>query len=161
MYWSDGNTIPVITFAVSQTDTLTELALGVSGTTQTLQFVFKIVPSETTTTFVSSPISGINGGDFGMIWMSALQPVYAQEVAKMGTAGVALPRITGFDFLFDQAKITIEDGFVAVLTDVKHVSDTGLLYLLSKPQMAIDLGIAPPASESAIRNPDAGKSPHQ
>jgi hypothetical protein len=133
-----GNTIPVITFDVSQTDVLQAFQLGISGTTQTLQFVFQIVAPLTTTKFLSSSIPGIDGGDFGFIWNFVLQPVYGNVVAAMGKAGVALPRMKGFDFLFDKASITLASGYAGVLADVKHVSDGGLLYLLSKPLVRFD-----------------------
>jgi LBP / BPI / CETP family, C-terminal domain len=133
-----GVTIPVITFNVSQTDVLQAFVLGVSGTTQTLQFGFQIVTPLTTTEFVSSTIAGIDSGDFGFIWNFALQPVYAIEVAKIGQAGVALPRIHGFDFLFNNATITLESGYANVLTDVKHVADNGVKYLMSKKLIELD-----------------------
>jgi hypothetical protein len=133
-----GVTIPVITFNVSQTDVLQAFVLAVSGTTQTLQFAFQIVTPLTTTKFISSTIPGINGGDFGFIWNFALQPVYAIEVAKIGQAGVALPRIQGFDFLFNNATITLVPGYANVLTDVQHVTDSGVKYLMSKKLMEID-----------------------
>jgi len=133
-----GVTIPVITFDVSQTDVLQAFVLGVSGTTQTLQFAFQIVTPLTTTQFISSTIPGIDGGDFGLIWNFALQPVYATEVAKIGQAGVPLPRIQGFDFLFKNATITLVPGYANVLTDVQHVTDSGVKYLMSKKLVEID-----------------------
>lgn len=134
----DGKTIPVITFDVSQTDVLQDFVLGVSGTTQTLQFAFQIVTDLTTTKFVSSTIPGIDSGDFGTIWNWVLQPVFGTEVEKIGQAGVALPRIKGFDFLFEKATVTLEQGYAAVLADVQYVSDDGVLYLLSKRLVELD-----------------------
>ncbi|MCU1266500.1 MAG: hypothetical protein JWM21_2818 [Acidobacteria bacterium] len=133
-----GVTIPVITFDVSQTDVLQAFVLGISGTTQTLQFAFQIVSPLTTTTFVSSPIPGINGGDFTVIWNWVLQPVYATEVAKIGQAGVALPRIQGFNFLFNNATITLAPGYANVLSDVQYAADDGVKYLMSKQLVEID-----------------------
>ncbi|MBC7570099.1 MAG: hypothetical protein H7319_10250 [Spirosoma sp.] len=129
---SNGQTIPVITFDLTETDVLQAFKLGITGTTQTLQFAFQIVPALTKTTFVSSTLQGVNGGDFAFIWNWVLQSVYATVVAKMGQAGVALPRIPGFSFLFDQATITLETGYASVLTDVQHVTDPGVMYLMSK-----------------------------
>lgn len=122
----DGTTVPVITFSVSQTDVLQAFQLGISGSAQSLKFAFQIIPGLTTTTFVSSTVAGIDTGDFGFIWNLALQPAYAATVAKMGQAGVALPRIPGFDFLFDQAVVTVQPGFVDVLTDVQHTTDPAM-----------------------------------
>jgi hypothetical protein len=133
-----GNTIPVITFDISETDVLQAFVLGISGTTQTLQFAFQIVQPLTTSTFVSSSIPGINSGDFGFIWNFVLQTVYATEVAKIGQAGVALPRIQGFNFLFNNATITLQPGYANVLCDVQYVTDDGVKYLMSKKLFQID-----------------------
>ena len=128
-----GAQIPVITFEVEQTDVLQEFALGVSGAAQTLGFAFQIIPELTQATFISSPISGIDGGDFGFIWNMVLQPEYAQVLAAIGQAGVALPRIPNFDFVFSEAVITLNSGYVSVVTDVQHTADAGrVMYLASK-----------------------------
>jgi hypothetical protein len=135
---SGSSTIPVITFNVSETDVLQTFVLGITGTTQTLQFAFQLVPALTTTTFISSSIPAINSGDFTFIWNPVLQPVYVLEVQKMGQAGVALPRIQGFDFLFQNASITLQPGYASVLADVQHVADSGVKYLMSKKLVEID-----------------------
>ena len=116
-----GTPTPVVTFDVAQTDVLDNFTLGVSGQTQTLRFAFVTIPSATTTTFVSSTIRGINEGNFAMEWRTALEPVYALVVDDIGQKGVPLPRIPGFDFVFSGATVTIEPGWVNVLTDVQHV----------------------------------------
>ena len=100
---------------------LDNFTLGVSGQTQTLRFAFVTIPSATTTTFVSSTIRGINEGNFAMEWRTALEPVYALVVDDIGQKGVPLPRIPGFDFMLSGATVTIEPGWVNVLTDVQHV----------------------------------------
>lgn len=129
---SGGQTVPVITFDVAETDVLQAFVLGVAGTTQTLQFQFQIVQPLTSTQFVSSTIPGVSSADWSFIYNWVLQPVFADEVAKMGENGVALPRVTGFNFLFTGATITLQPGYAAVLTDVQYVSDTGVAYLASK-----------------------------
>ena len=58
-----------------------------------------------------------------MIWNFSLQMVYATELAAIGRAGVALPRIPSFDFLFSDAVITLEDGYASIVTDVQHAKD--------------------------------------
>jgi hypothetical protein len=133
-----AKTIPVITFDVSETDILQAFVLGISGTTQTLQFAFQIVQPLTTSKFVSSSIPSINSGDFSFIWNFVLQTVYATEVAKIGQAGVALPRMQGFDFLSNNATITLQPGYANVLCDVQYVTDDGIKYLMSKKLLQID-----------------------
>lgn len=129
---SGGQTVPVITFDVTETDVLQAFKLGVAGTTQTLQFYFQIVQPLTTTQFVSSTIPGVNSADWSFIYNWVLQPVFADEVAKMGENGVALPRVSGFNFLFTGATVTLQPGYAAVLTDVQYASDAGVAYLASK-----------------------------
>jgi hypothetical protein len=148
---SGGQTIPVITFNLVETDVLQAFVLGIAGTTQTLQFAFQLVPSLTTTTFVSSSIAGITSGDFGFIWNWVLQTVYADQVAAMGKAGVALPRIPGFNFLFNNATVTLAAGYASVLTDVQHVTDNGTQYLMSKRLIELGDSIVPPGQPKRQR----------
>jgi hypothetical protein len=122
---------------VRQTDVLQAFQLGISGSAQSLKFGFQIIPGLTTTTFVSSTVTGIDSGDFGYIWNLALQPAYAATVAKMGQAGVALPRIPGFDFLFAEAVVTVQQGYVDVLTDVQHTTDKAMTLRLNSKLPAL------------------------
>lgn len=129
----NGQEIPVITFDVTQTDTLQNLALGHSGAAQTVMFAFQNIPELTQTQFISSSLHGVDGGDFGYIWETALQLEYTNVMAAIGQTGVALPRIANFNLLFDQAVITINNGYIEVVTDVLHTSDAGAaLYHASK-----------------------------
>src|SRR5262249_21188454 len=107
----------------------------------------QIVQGLTTTQFVSSPIPGINGGDFSFLWNFALAPVFAQVVRIMGGpvqtingkrvgGGVALPRIPPFNFVADDTLVTLAEGYVAVLANVQHPTDLDRLYYwLSKPMV--------------------------
>lgn len=133
----DGAGLPVITFDVAQTDVLQGFGLGVSGAAQSLKFAFQIIPGQTRTTFVSSTVQGVDRGDFQFIWNLALQPAYAATVAKMGQAGVALPRIPGFDFVFSDASITVQQGYVDVLTDVQHTTDRAATLRLASKLVAV------------------------
>jgi hypothetical protein len=143
-----GQTVPVLTFTVAEMDVLEDFVLGSSGTTQTLQFALQIVPAFTTAKFVSSSVPGIARGEFGYIWSWVLEPVFALVAAKIGKAGVALPRIEGFNFLFDHATITLESGYAGVLTDVKHVGDNSALYFQSKRRIQPGEPIVSPAAAS-------------
>jgi LBP / BPI / CETP family, C-terminal domain len=133
---ADGTQIPVITFDVSQTDVLQDLVLGASGAAQSLKFSFQIVPDLTATTYVSSTVNGIDKSDFTFIWNWALQPAYAATMAMIGQAGVALPRIPGFDFLFDQASLTTQAGYINVITDVLHTTDAAMTMHLASKRIA-------------------------
>ena len=124
----DGTPLPVITFDVAQTFAMQSPQLGLStaGTTQSLIFTF-VQPDDIypVPTFVSSTLPGVNNADFGDIW-NALRPNWQNTFAAIGKAGVPLPRIPGFEFLFDKASVSIEpatltaDGYVSVLTNVTY-----------------------------------------
>ena len=122
---SHGSAVTAFTFELEQTDVLQGFVLDHSGNTQTLQFQFQIVPSLTVAKLLSSTITGIDAGAFAYIWNWVLQPVFASQMNKIGKAGVALPRIAGFNFLFAQAQITLNSGYVAVLANVEHIADGG------------------------------------
>jgi hypothetical protein len=123
-----GRTVPVITFDVLQAFVMQDLQLGPSstGTTQCVIFTF-IQPEDVfpETLFVSSTLRGVNGGDFTDVW-NALRPNWQQAFSVVGTAGLPLPRIPGFDFLFDQAAVTVKpavtgaDGYISITTNLTY-----------------------------------------
>jgi hypothetical protein len=111
-------TPPNIVFNLSRTDVLQNLSLGVSGAAQTLKFDFKRVTA--TAKLVSTTVPKFDKLDFGgWIWQSVGEPAYDQELIKIGHGtGVPLPIMQGFHFLFDQAQLSIQDGYVSVLAQV-------------------------------------------
>jgi hypothetical protein len=124
-----GTAIPVITFDVAQTFLMEQLQLGQSstGTAQSVIFSFsQPMDNLPVATFVSSTIPGINGGDFADVW-NALRPNWQDVLNQVGKAGLPLPRIPGFEFLFNQATVNVVvpqvsggDGYVSVLTNVTY-----------------------------------------
>jgi hypothetical protein len=129
---SQSSAIPVVTFDIAQTYVLENLGLAISsnGTAQTITFTFS-QPFDTTptATFVSSTLPGVNNVDFGFIWM-ALAANWMQVLSDIGKAGVPLPRIPSFNFLFDQAQLTVvppaggATGYVNVVTDLDYQPST-------------------------------------
>jgi hypothetical protein len=111
---------PTITFNVSRTDILTNLALGIAGNAQTMQFGF--LELESAATFVSSTIPNFPGGQMAMIWATVGDPNYTQVIADMGKTGVPLPIMSGFQFLFSQAALSIQSGFVSIKAQVQYKS---------------------------------------
>lgn len=123
-----GTPLPVITFDVAQTFAMQALELGVSTAARTQSLVFDFLQPDDifpVPAFVSSTLRGINNADFGDIW-DALRPNWQTTFAAIGTAGVPLPRIPGFEFLFDKATVSIEaatpgaDGYVSITTDLSY-----------------------------------------
>jgi hypothetical protein len=126
-----GQPVPVITFDVAQTFAMQGLQLGLSSTKTTQSVVFDFIqPSDIfpKPTFVSSTLPGVNNADFSDVW-DALRPNWQDVFAQVGTAGVPLPRIPGFDFLFDQATVAVNpavagaDGYVAITTDLTYAPE--------------------------------------
>jgi hypothetical protein len=120
---------PVEAFTVqfNETEFLYDLALNVyppnanpSKQAQTVQFAFQLIPSATSAKLVNSNISGITSSNFPMMWNIVLQPEYADELAKMGQTGVPVPFIQGFEFLFEQAVVQVEAGYVDVLANAQY-----------------------------------------
>ena len=109
---------PTITFNVTRTDILTDLALGIAGKAQTMQFGFVKVNSKAL--FLSSTIPNFPGDQMSMIWATVGDPNYSQTVAAMGKQGVPLPIMSGFQFLFDKAELSIQQGFVSIKSQVQY-----------------------------------------
>lgn len=110
-------TPPVIIFDISRDDVLQNLGLGRSGTAQTMTYAFTRCRS--TATFVTSTVPGFPGGDFGdWIWPVAGEPGYDDTLTNLGKTGVPLPIMQGFTFRFDNAVLSVQEGYVSILADV-------------------------------------------
>ncbi len=122
---------PNIVFDVQRTDILENLGLGESGTAQTLKYSFThaygknaagAIAVLVVVTFRSTTVPGFTSGDlFGtMIWPGVGEPKYDEAVSYMGQQGVPLPIMAGFQFLFEQAVLSIQKGYVSVLAQVAY-----------------------------------------
>jgi hypothetical protein len=112
---------PYFSFAVQRADILDDLVLGVSGSAQTLQFDFLELSSSAQ--FGKTNIPNFDGQDFGKeIWPLIGDTEYTDVLRQMGAKGVALPIMQGFDFLFEQAVISIQISFVSVLANVQFAA---------------------------------------
>ena len=122
--------IPVITFDVAQTFLMEGLQLGQSssGAAQSVNFTFiQPMDKDPVPNFVSSTLPGVNSGDFSDVW-NALRPNWQEVFAAVGAAGLPLPRIPGFDFLFDKnalPEVVLPgpggDGYLSVTANVTYV----------------------------------------
>ncbi len=109
---------PDIVFDVARTDVMIDLALGISGHAQTLQF--GILNVENSVTFVSSTVPDFNGLKFGiLIWPVVGESAYMTAMEGLGKTGVPIPIMQGFKFVFDDAELSIQKGFVSILADVE------------------------------------------
>ncbi len=112
---------PNIVFDVSRTDVMINLALGISGKVQTLQF--GILNVENAVTFVSTTVPNFNKQTFGsLVWPVVGESAYMAAMEGLGKVGVPLPIMKGFTFVFDQAELSIQKGFISILTDVEFKS---------------------------------------
>jgi len=111
---------PFIEFAVSRTDFLEGLALGITHNAQTLKFSF--FPNEASVSFTQSNfLSKTVIGDFGNeIWPNVCEQLYDNALSYLGATGVPLPIMQGFQFLFEPTDISVQpQGFIAILTNVE------------------------------------------
>ncbi|MDQ5824924.1 MAG: hypothetical protein M3441_12070 [Chloroflexota bacterium] len=109
---------PNLVFDVARTDVLQNLGLGISGTAQTLQYAFTHVKYKAT--FVSTTVPGFNKTDFGtLIWPVVGESAYSTALQEMGKTGVPLPIMSGFQFLFNDAQLSIQQGYVSILAKVQ------------------------------------------
>lgn len=122
-----GEEDPYFQFDVQRTDILPEasLVLGVSGQAQTLGFSFVEVSSSAT--FDSSNIPKFDGEDFAEAgWPNIGDTQYDTLQTDIGKAGVPLPIIQGFGFLFEGATLNIQQndtcGFISILANVEFKS---------------------------------------
>jgi hypothetical protein len=100
------------------------LGLGVTGNAQTMKFGFRRVKAQAT--FISSTVPGLTkevGQYFGvLIWPVSGEPRYTATLVAMGQTGVPIPIMSGFQFLFQEAQLSIQTGFVSILAKVAYKS---------------------------------------
>jgi hypothetical protein len=150
---SQPQPIPVFTVSFTETDLQQNFHLFIGpNNTQTVQFDFQLIRSGTKAILVSSNIQGIDTTDFSDIWDFTLQPVYVEEMQKMGHTGVPLPFMVGFQFLFDQATVALQPGYVDVLADVKYIGTPALIEALAREPGTVDLF---PLSQQGVVAADA------
>ena len=94
--------------------------LGSSGSQQTVQFDFTLVTSSTQASLVDSNYQPINILSFPALWNTGFEPAYADTMAALGSQGVPLPYMQGFEFLFDSATVTVEEGLVSVVANLEY-----------------------------------------
>jgi hypothetical protein len=115
---------PNIIFSVARTDILDNLGLGITGNAQTMKFGFRRVKA--LATFISSTVPGLTrevGQYFGLlIWPVSGEPRYTATLSAMGQTGVPIPIMSGFQFLFQEATLSIQKGFVSILAKVAYKS---------------------------------------
>jgi hypothetical protein len=108
---------PNLVFSVKRTDILDNLGLGISAQAQTMKYGFRKVKSAAT--FISSTVPKFDSKFFGeIIWPIAGEPRYSDTLQRMGQTGVPIPIMSGFQFLFQEAQLSIQKGFVSILAQV-------------------------------------------
>ena len=114
-------TQPTIVFNVQRTDILSNPALGLGGDknqAQTLQFDF--INVSWASTFVSSSIPKLNAAAFSGLWLNAGEPQYDKLMADLGKNGVPLPIMSGFQFDFDNAQVSVQENYISILANVMY-----------------------------------------
>ncbi len=112
--------VPNLIFDLVRTDIMTNLELGIApeSDAQTMQFGFTNASSEAT--FRSSTVPGFEEEGFGVfIWPVVGETKYAETMVAMGKTGVPIPIAEGFQFLFSDARLNIEEGYVSISSKVE------------------------------------------
>jgi hypothetical protein len=116
---NDADPQPFIKFKAQRTDVLTNLGLGESANkTQTLQFGF--ANATNSATYESSSIPGFNGAMFEAIVWTIAEGMYVQNLADLGKTGVPLPIMQNFQFDFQNAELSVQNGYVSILATVQY-----------------------------------------
>jgi hypothetical protein len=124
--------IPVITFDVAQIFLMEGLQLGQSSSKAAQSVIFTFIqPMDKlpVASFVSSSLPGVNSGDFSDVW-NALRPNWQEVFFAVGAAGLPLPHIPGFDFLFDKKTLPEVvlpgpggDGYLSVTANMTYAPE--------------------------------------
>ena len=132
-----GQATTVFKVSIDETDLQQNFHLGIgSNNTQTVQFDFQLVNSETTATLVSSTIPGIDVSTFPSVWNLGMHTAYLNVMQSLGRAGVPLPFMAGVQFRFDEATVTVQPGYAEVLTDVEFPPPAFVEALAREPRTA-------------------------
>jgi hypothetical protein len=132
-----GQATTVFKVSIDETDLQQNFHLGIgSNNTQTVQFDFQLVNSETTATLVSSTIPGIDVSTFPSVWNLGMHTAYLNVMQSLGRAGVPLPFMAGVQFRFDEATVTVQPGYAEVLTDVEFPPPAFVEALTREPRTA-------------------------
>ncbi len=135
-----GQSIPAFTVRIDETNFQQNFHLGIGpNNTQTIQFDFQLINGETEATLVSSNIPGINVSDFTEVWNLGMHDAYQNVMRSLGRAGVPLPFMAGFQFLFDQATVAVQPGYTDVLTDVEFIGTPAFIQALAREPGTADL----------------------
>ena len=117
---------PYFKFEVKRVDALTDLKLGLSdNNTQTLQYGYANASSSVK--YIGSSIPKFDGTTFEKnVWPWTGEQLYIANLKKLGEKGVPLPIMQGFQFVFDHAQISTQQGYVSILADVEFISRKAL-----------------------------------
>lgn len=112
---------PTIVFNVTRVDILGNLSLNLNtNKAQTMQFSF--LNASWNAVFVSSSIAGLDASSLDMIWGQAGESEYSTLLVALGSLGVPVPIMQGFQFDFTHAQLSVQQGYVSILADVEYTS---------------------------------------
>jgi len=98
-------------------DTLANFALGTAGSAQTLQAqYFPTGSANCSATLISSSVTGVNAGDFPLLWDLQFAGVYAEAMQAVVSEGVAVPYIEGYTF--QDATVALQPGYADVTANI-------------------------------------------
>jgi len=118
---TDEPSPPNFVFDVARTDVLQQLGLNATDLVQTLTYEFSHA-GKPQATFVSSTVPDFPSGDefARLTWPVVGEPAYDRMLKDLGSAGVPLPVMTGFHFVFEDAELSIQEGYVDILAALMY-----------------------------------------
>ncbi len=109
---------PTITFDITRVDILGNLSLNVNtNKAQTMQF--KFFNATWNAAFLNTTIPNFDGSELDTIWAQAGEPNYDQLLTTLGATGVPLPIMQGFQFDFNSAQLSVQQGYVSIVANVQ------------------------------------------
>ncbi len=118
--------LPYFICTMQRYDILTDLKLGISasGNAQTLQFTHTDCKPDPVFTMVESNfITDSNDLQFFIVALTqGGEPVYNNLLNTLGSNGTPIPIMQGFQFVFEEALVNLEQGYIGILANVEFTS---------------------------------------
>lgn len=112
---------PKLEFAVTRIDLLTNLRLGLAAASRAQTLKFDYQKNSAKTTFLGTTIPDLAeelANPFGNILWTVVESQYDDCLRRMGAEGVPLPMMQMFHFVFEEAELSVQQGFVSIKAKV-------------------------------------------
>ena len=103
-------------------DYLNDILAQATYPIQTMTFAFQAIEhSLSTVELIATTIPDFDNDSVGaLIWESIGSIKYEKILANIGQTGIPLPTIKNFNFHFASAQLQVEEGYIAIATDIEQ-----------------------------------------